>query len=164
MKRSQKNEFLGQAPEQQQHQQQHQQQTTVEEQRCPFFSATTPVWGDRNVVSNRATPLRLSFISLFLSFSPQYASRTLFILWTLPPLYSTKCRRGNTMEVVSILSLRSLSVKYFFPACTCYVTFFLSRLYRYSNRYKDVSFKSCKYNIKLFIIFYCFKTYICLKI
>lgn len=97
-------ESLKYSPDRQQHQQQYQQQTTVEEQRCPFLSPTTPAWGDRNVVSNRATPLRLSFISFFLTLCNTHRG-TLFILWTLPPLYSTKCRCGNTMEVVSILNL-----------------------------------------------------------
>jgi len=93
-------ESLEHTPNQQQHQQQ--QQTTVEKESSPFLSLTTPAWGDRNVVSNRTTPLRLSFISLFLFLRK---TRTLFISWTLSPLCSTKCRCGNTMEVVSILSL-----------------------------------------------------------
>lgn len=84
-------ESMEHAPDEQ-HQQQ--QQTTVEkERRSPFLSPTTPAWGDRNVVSNRTTPLRLNFISLFLFLRK---TRTLFILWTLLPLRSIKCRRGNT--------------------------------------------------------------------
>ena len=111
MKRCEKNvESLRQTPEKQQEQQQErlqkqqqgQQQTIAEEQLHPFLQPTTPVWGDR-MVSNRATPLRLSFISLLLSSFPQYASCILFILsGPRPLLYSTKCRRWKSYIDVMI--------------------------------------------------------------
>lgn len=72
MKRCHESNVQSMGPNQQQYKQQNL-RTAAEEQRCPLLPQTTPVWGDGNVVSNRATPLQLSFISLFLTFSSQYA-------------------------------------------------------------------------------------------